>query len=292
MLINKISFPYPVLNIIDDIEGDFDFTFDVKLSPDIIILDLKINLINDSLHKLIVEKKAAFCLEIQNTQTFFRESCIFSEKNKFLTLKSDDLRGKVVVFVYIVALQDIKNYSLKEFNQDYSNYSFEISKGDTLALGGHGFFMAEKSWADFMSVSSFMEVQKGNFKTGPVQYNLNESKVLVILSEEDYKKYSNVYKNDEFLNVFLAVIVYPALLYLLSYIIINPDEHKDNGWYLSLMQRCANEPKLGKISEWQISDIVEKAQELLKDPKEKTYPMERALFGMQKTYELLNSTNE
>ena len=114
MLINKISFPYPVLNNADDVNGEFGFNFDVELSPETIILTVKINLDNDSFKKLLKEKKVAFCLEVHNSQAFFRESYVFEDYDKKFTLLSKNLRGKVDVYLYIIAIDNIKDYSLSE----------------------------------------------------------------------------------------------------------------------------------------------------------------------------------
>ena len=269
MLINKISFPYPVLNNADDVNGEFGFNFDVELSPETIILTVKINLDNDSFKKLLKEKKVAFCLEVHNSQAFFRESYVFEDYDKKFTLLSKNLRGKVDVYLYIIAIDNIKDYSLSEFNSDYIGYVFDILKGEKLAMGGHGFFMAEKTWADFMSVSSFIEIQGGPNKEGPAKYNLdNDDKVLVILSKEDYKKYQMVYTNEDIAYIFHSAIVYPALIYILSCIVINKDSdnYKQTNWYLYLTQRFANEPNSKNITDLDITEISEFAQKLLKNP--------------------------
>lgn len=287
MNINKISFPQPVLGVADDVEGQLSFNFNVQLSPDEIVLNVDVKLTNVSLQQLVDKEELAFCLEIQCPETFFRQSEFFFDKHKKITLPSDKLRGKVSVNLYLISMKNIKDYRLETFNQDYLGYHFEISKGEVLGIGGSGYFMAEKSWADFMSVSSFMEIQQGDYKQGPVKYDLEQDKIVIWLSKMDYKKYQQVYRDDNLANVFHTAIAYPALIYVLSYIISSKDfQYDEKSWYLHLRQRSRNEKNLKDISEWEIHEVADIAQQLLKNP------LDRTLSGIEEIYEIINLTQE
>lgn len=282
MKTNKVSFPHPVLGISDDVEGDFSFTkpIQVQLTREEVLLTADIQLTSASLERLLDEEAVAFCLEIHNPKTLFKRSVFFFKKNKEISLPSSKLRGKVEVGLYIVAMRDIKNYALNEFNPDYSNYNFNIAKGEVLGFGGSCRFIAEKSWIDFMSVSSFMEIQKGDYKEGPVKYNLEGDKVIVELSETDYDKYRQVYFDDPLANIFHTAIAYPALIYTLSYIISSKEEYfKEQDWYLYLEQRGANEENLRDITQWEIDEVADIAQQLLENP------LTRTLSGMRDVYD-------
>lgn len=270
MKTNKLSFPHPVLGVNDDVSGEYK----IKSSPMIfdeneIKIEINHILSNSTLENLIKEGGASFCVELNCPQTFYRHAFLSSDNKQLITLKSKDLRSKVFVSFFIVAQKDINDYQVKGSNSDYSDFKFEVRKSDVLAYGGDTFFIAGKRWESLKMVDNFMEVEKYDKKNGPAKFVLSPEKIIIQLPENDFQKYNNVYRAQNFSSYFLSSIAFPALLYAVSEMIHNTEANEESMWYQIIDARKQQEKNLQNIS-WDSENIPEIVQELLNNPIEKT----------------------
>lgn len=276
MKINNLSLPHPVLGINDDV-GKFTYkpNFSVSLGKSDISLLMENLLDNPTLKKLISEKKAMFCTELNCMQTVYRQSFSTYEFNSSITLKADQLRNKVDVSFYIVASEDVDNYQIEGSNEDYQGYKFNIEKGDVLAYGGSTSFVALKDWESLKAVKSFMDIQSYNEDKGPMKITLTESKIIIRLCRDDFDKYSLCLNAEGLPPIFHSSIVLPALIYALNEMISHRDEHEDESWFQILEYRKKNDEKLSIFDWTSPENIPIIAQQIL------DYPLGRTLTAIE-----------
>jgi hypothetical protein len=276
MRVNNISLPHPVLGKKDDVSGFYSPQISCKLGRDEIQIKIKHQLSNKSIRKLINDKIAVFTTELVCSKTFFRKSFTTADEEQTLVIPSEDLRDTVTIRLYITAEEEIIEYKIPEFNSDYGSFTFQISKGDVLAYGGKTDFFAPKGYS-LITISSLMVISSNNNQNGPFDIDLNEEKIVVKLSINDYNMYSEYKKVRNLYPLFHSTIVFPVLMHTLISMKENAEEYKGIAWYESLRYRLLNEKpfKNNRSSQLNTQDIPDIAQLLLKNP------TERALMSVE-----------
>lgn len=279
MKINNLSLPHPVLGVGDDVRGSYNADLQVELDTEKISLRINQSIFNRTLKSLIESKKAAFAVEVNCSQTFYRKSFLRNEDNYVIEIPSVELRNRVLVNFYITAEQDISDYQIDESNEDYNGYKFDITKGDVLAYGGFTSFNAPKDWQALIAVTSFMQIQEYDKPEGPVQFVLTQDKVVIQMSKNDYKRYSEYKEARNLYPIFHGSFVFAALLHVLYSMHASKEEYSDMDWYQTLEERFETEEKFKGLDINQISHIPEIAQRLLDNP------VYRELVGMKNIIE-------
>jgi len=285
MQIHNISFPHPVLGIRDDVVGsEYLAELTVSTGKKVTTLTVKQVLTNSTLNKLISEGKAVFCLQLNCRQTLFRDTYEFKDYQKEISVKTENLRNKVLTDFYIVAKGNIHEYSIEGANQDYEGYKFEIEKGDVLAFGGSGEFLAVKDWEMLKGCKSFMEIIKGDKKSGPFEVFLSGEQVVITLSWDDYDRYYAYSDQTNLSGIFHSSIVLPVLTYVISELTSSKGErYEDCKWYQVLEFMKAEDEILKKIDWSDPANVPLIAQTLLE------FPLTRALNNLN---DLSNSSQK
>lgn len=233
MKVKNISFPYPVLGNEDDVNGNFDVRFFQTLRRDKIQLRLNFSLENKTLEKLLKKKKVAFSAEVECSNTFFRKVFISEEQVKTFEFPSSNVRELVTVKFYIRALEDISDYVNDDCHEDYNGFEFEVSRGDILAMGGVTSFIADKNFDPLKPViSSFIAIRKGHDKDGPMyaEYD-NPEKIVIMLSQSDWDKYSDIKPKRWVVGMLHSAIVLPVLIEAITLVHQDNSEYRDNHWF-------------------------------------------------------------
>lgn len=270
MKIENLSFPHPVLGSSDDISGNYSTQISVHLGRNEIGLSIIHELNQITLEKLIERKEAVFLTEVHCAQTLFRVSYISRDEQQTIVFQASDLRDKVDLNFYIVAIKDLKEYKVDGANADYTGFSFEISQGDILAYGGYSMFWAGKRWEAQKSVSNLMEVQPYELVSGPMKFLITGDKIIIKLSRSDYGQYQKVVRSEQFAPIFHSTIVLPALMFTISQMIQNSELYENYAWYQILNFRRQSEERINKIP-WEMENVPEIAQAILDNPVERTF---------------------
>src|SRR5258706_14262836 len=136
MKVTNISFPHPVLGINNDVTGQYTGTLNVKPEKEFISLTIVHEIFNPEYANLIKNGDANFCVEVHCMKTFYRNSFLTSEMQQTIRISTFDLMDLVEVEYAVVAVRDLKNFSLRGWHSDYKGNQFEIRKGDVLGYGG------------------------------------------------------------------------------------------------------------------------------------------------------------
>ncbi|MEK7451171.1 MAG: hypothetical protein AAB662_04520 [Patescibacteria group bacterium] len=267
MLITNISLPHPVLGLNDDFVGG-KYETEIEIAPTELTMNftVKHKLENKVIDELVSSNKACFCVEINCQSTFYRNSFISNEPIQHFEISQTLLRGRFSIIFYISAYENIKNYVNDSFNPDYKGRSFEINTGDVIAYGGATSFTAIKDWNALKSLKTYITIS-GNSDTGYMEVGLSSEKIIINLPKDEYRKYLDVIPYDEVPTIIHGSIVYPALIYALKQIAIDPERQEEKEWFQFLQVRREHDPKLQSF-EWQQGDeeISRFAQELIGKP--------------------------
>lgn len=270
MKIANLSLPYPVLGVHDDVAGKYEITGpEVSVKLDRTEIALGHILRNHEIQALLEAGRAEFVVHIHCIRTCYRKSFRSQSANQIITIKSDDLRDKVELEMFVIASQIIQDYRPESAHKDYSGFTFELNEGDILAYGGITNFVAHKQWLASEAVGSFMVLEEGDWKAGPMKVVLERPKISIVLSRDDFRRYKSLAKARRFDRIFHSALVLPALIYAVTQMIDAADAYSDRKWFQVLEDRRTNDPELSSEA-WEIGNAPVIAQKLLSNPLDRT----------------------
>lgn len=273
-------YPYPVLwDKNDDYKKPSKFSVEVEPKEDFKNIKLKINFLlkDKEIEKLIKENKAEYVVHIEGTSTYFREIISTKETEINYVLKDRDILGRLQVNFFILARQDIKNYKNDNFNEDYSSETFNLKKGNIIAIADGYRFDIEKNDDELGKISSIFSIcKKETVEQTGMTIDMGYEKIRIGLNITDYVNYSQLSQNPNKVESVNSVIIFPALIYIFEQLKkdFNETDYTEYKWFRALENIFKkNGEDLNKgLLENEIS--IDLAQRVL------NYPIERAFNSL------------
>ena len=274
-------YPYPVLwDKNDDYKKPSKFSVEVEPKEDFKNIKLKINFLlkDKEIEKLIKENKAEYVVHIEGSSTYFREIISTKEREISYVLKDRDILGRLQVNFFILARQDIKNYKNDNFNEDYSSETFNLKKGNIIAIADGYRFDIEKNDDELGKISSIFSIcKKETVEQTGMTIDMGYEKIRIGLNITDYVNYSQLSQNPNKVESVNSVIIFPALIYIFEQLKkdFNETDYTEYKWFRALENIFKkNGEDLNKgLLENEIS--IDLAQRVL------NYPIERAFNSLK-----------
>ena len=273
-------YPYPVLwDKNDDYKKPSKFSVEVEPKEDFKNIKLKINFLlkDKEIEKLIKENKAEYVVHIEGTSTYFREIISTKETEINYVLKDRDILGRLQVNFFILAKQDIKDYRNDNFNEDYSSETFNLKKGNIIAIADGYRFDIEKNDDELGKISSIFSIcKKETVEQTGMTVDMSYEKIRIGLNITDYVNYSQLSQNPNKVDSVNSIIIFPALIYIFEQLKkdFNETDYTEYKWFRALENIFKkNGEDLNKgLLENEIS--IDLAQRVL------NYPIERAFNSL------------
>lgn len=254
MKFNGYSFPHPVLGLNDDIEGSVhveEVSYDDATDADNFTININYALDNTDLLSFLINKRVKFLCEASCTATMFRQAFLCSDTKQVIQISKNSVRERVDLIFLMVACENIPNYRNAKAHPDFREFGFDIDEGDVLAFLGESQFIAEINYQKLKAVSSFLEVVKGENETGDFNIILDNPKIQIQLSHNDFRIFSTpaVGKNVNYASTFHSALVLPALIHALYQLKVVPgnDDLAEKSWAKIIEFRMENDVELKSI---------------------------------------------
>lgn len=212
---DKITFPYPVLGIREDILPLPDFEFKSSESDSDYIFDIDIVINNPSIKYYIDTRQADYVCEVNCKRTFYRE-CFTSRKPTVkITLPKNSVSGEVCITLTVNTSRPIDDYSNTRANPAYEGYTFNLETGDILAYIGSITLHTDIMSDEYKAVGSFLHFSKGK-PEAEISYYLGGQDIEIILPREMFEAYTKRLKGNQYKPAIMSSIVNEALIYALT----------------------------------------------------------------------------
>ena len=252
-------YPYPVLwNKNDDYKKPSKFSVEIEAKENFKNIKLKINFLlkDKEIENLIKENKAEYVVHIED----------------------NDILGRLQMSFFILAKEDILDYKNSNFNEDYSGESFNLKKGNIIAIADSYRFDIEKNDDNLEKVSSIFSIcQKETVEQTGMTVDMNSEKIRIALNKTDYINYHQLSQNSNNINIINSIIIFPALIFIFEQLKKDFDENDfvDYKWFRALRKIFEkNNQSLNKdLLENELS--IDLAQKIL------NYPIERAFNSLK-----------
>lgn len=220
MEIKAKLYPYPVLAYFSH---DYcpESSFVVSAVPRVdgykqrIIFTAVLN--NDGLTELINSGKAEIIYHLECAQTGYREVLHVKEMVTVYLIPENKVSGKLQVCPFVVACENLVKYTNEAFTSDLKGMSFEIEKGNVLALSKQINVKVKKKTDDLRNLPSIINVVLNGDNTEDYMIvNYDGSLINVMLPDEEWNRVDTLSRNNRLAPVFNCMIAIPAISYVLS----------------------------------------------------------------------------
>ena len=295
MKIEQGKCPHPVLNSNDlDVQGVFENLVErsTNAERDKFIITNNISLTNETLENCLKKGSVVRVLHVECGQTRYRRCVALEKDHESIEIPAGDIDGRVELNTLLVAAEDLPSYRNSEAHPEYGHQSFEVRKGEMLAVAPRVHFNADKDEDAFRNPNALFEIRKNSDKKKPppMEVDLGQpNKVFIYLPREDYQICSDLLrlgrldtKSGEMKfganHVIFQAVVMPAVMEIFSKLHGGVDDLLLLPWFLALEQALK---KSGYTIDYEngsfepeASDVVV-AQTLFKDF------LSKALLGLQ-----------
>ena len=219
MQINPRAYPHPVLAHWGDdiIDSTFQGVVTGSGAKNAYIFEAVFKTNNADLLTLVEQKKAMYAVHVECTSTRYRNLFKSQEERFSFEISAALIDGKVDVCSFILASTLIDRYRNTNFHSDYGKSSFQVKKGDTLAVAPDQIIEATKKHDPLRRVSSiFSIVQNDSEKATGMDINTVGPKVVVSLSKPNFDASLSLRHSVAYHPVLIGSIIVPALVEVLD----------------------------------------------------------------------------
>lgn len=233
-------YPYPVLAGFNDdyIDNHFNIETSILLQPNELIINFKPYLDNEEIRELINQGKASYIMHVECPLTSFREVVKVDDIGLEYRIPADKIEGSISFCPFIILTTDIYGYTNKNLNKDYEGVTFDLEKGNILAIGQEVQTRIEKENDDLANIPSIFAVTEN--KDEDIQdiiINNTGNKINIQLPEKSFKDFKLAMLNPNSMAVIHSMIIIPALMKCFDDMKSRPDElytYEDRRWFRAL----------------------------------------------------------
>ena len=240
MHIKAKLYPYPVLADFnnDYCDSNFNIETSISINSNEVIASMKPQLNNDGILDLILNNKAKFMMHIECSLTCFRKVIEIPYDGLEYSISAEKIEGPMSFCPFIIAIEDIPNYSNKKLNKDYNGLTFDFEKGNILAIGKEIQLRIEKEDDDLANVPSIFAVTEiKDDDINDIVINNTGNKINIQLPKAIFLEFKLAMSNQKSMAVIHSMIIIPALMKCFDDMKSKPEDiyiYEDRRWFRAL----------------------------------------------------------
>lgn len=265
---NKL-FPYPVLCTFNDdfVESKFKVNISKSQSFKELIFDYNITLENEEIDKMIRDDLAEFVFHIECPYTSYRTIQRTKDLSGTFKIYLENVKENVTINSFIIAKQDIPEYSNLKFNSDYGNLSFHLTKGNVIAIDNPYKVNVPKQDENLGKIESIFSIsRRAADDDSEIKIELNSDKINLLLNKDDFNSYNKIASNPSFVSTLQSVLIFPALIYTFETLKNDIDTYGNYPWFISMTKTFKNNGSILNRELLENKTSFELAQEVLNSP--------------------------
>lgn len=195
MQIKNKYYPYPVIAYGNDSYDGSEFVTDANYAHDAhnIKFQLEAVLTDECLSAMITEGCVKYAHHIECQQTCFRTLVLTDKASDEFKVHESKINGLVQICSFLMADQDIPNYSNPSFSRDYKGFKFNIDRGCVLAIGSQVNMIINKEKEELANTSSIFSIRKNMDPAATeLQVSTTGQKIVILIPEKTCNQYLNV----------------------------------------------------------------------------------------------------
>ena len=234
---NKL-FPYPILCSFNDdfVNSKFQCNINQSRSFKEIIFEYSIENTNTELNELINSDNLEYVFHIECPITSYRTIEKTQGNKGEFKIPLDRVMETITINLFLVACTDIPDYSNLDFNDDYENMTFQVAKGNIVAIDDPYKIKVEKIEEDLGKIESIFSIaRRAADDESEIKVELNSNKIKLMLNKQDYINYNKISNNPVFLPMLQSTLIFPALIYIFDELKNGGlEDYADRQWFQSM----------------------------------------------------------
>lgn len=223
MDIRRRIYPYPVLAYYKPNEdyqtGKYSVNIAVGLDGYQTKLTFDAELTEPGLASLVNTGSAKYAYHLEGVNTCYRKVVLTDEKHKVVKLSNKEVRGRLQICPFVVAVKDIPGYTNTNFHPDYDGMIFDIDAGSILAVAEQARADIDVETDDFRNLRSIFSVLPNpDENTSEMVIELQQTKIVSYVSREDKMRFDAIKGTMAYNPVIDALVAIPALTHAIDYI--------------------------------------------------------------------------
>lgn len=221
------SFPHPVLGVnkgvLPDLEDD-NLTVTQTESDSDYIYTFVLKQGNSQIQFYLDQGYATYVCIIDCQKTLFKDTIRSNSPTIQVNLPKKKVSGHIDFNFYIITTKAMPNYKNLGFNKDYCDYetgflpSFNLETGAVLAVFSSYSDNVTVNLDNKLSLSSFVQIIKGDQDTEHVEYDLTSDDLINIkLPPKQFESF-HIHNKLEYQGIFNTSIISNALIYALLHL--------------------------------------------------------------------------
>lgn len=280
-------YPYPVLSSYsnDYGNGSFDVTIDVVRDGYDLRVDFLATLTCQSLLDCIKQGTAKYVYHLECAQTGFRTVVKTDKVSEIYMLLNKFVNGKLQICPFIVAVDDIREYTSADFHKDYQGIVFDIEAGCVMAVGKMVTVDISKDIDDLANTPSIFNISKNpDASCKQMLVDISQRKIIIKLPISDFYSYKALSATPLAQPILNSLTVVPALVYVLEELRALPiqerNENSDTLWYKVLSKVLLTQFDCDiESEEFNNQNLLVLAQKLINNPITDAFTFLTSSFG-------------
>ena len=205
-------YPYPVLSETTDDYINSNFNMELQVSQGIreICFTISLKLTNNEIQQMIYNGLAEYVIHIECPYTAYRTVIKTDETEITKNIPEHKLNGKVAVCAFIVAKQDIPQYYNSCFNEDYEKLTFNLHRGNIVAIGGQTNITVTKEIEELSKIPSIFTICKCAADTDDsMKIEISGEKIAITLCNRSFGNYKMLSAMPSMLPVLHSMLIVP-----------------------------------------------------------------------------------
>ena len=234
------SFPHPVLGNGDDFPyGDFSISCAKKVTDQSILqVRFESSISEEEIATFFSEKKVALEAKLICSHTFFSHTSVLESlfETSYVNLPADAIRGEVEAICFLKAVEPIDNYSSRGSHPDFGDMTFNLEKGDILALSNTVRFLHEPVFIpDYPRFRrSFFDVRPHEDGKRHIAASYEDDNLVAFIPRRAYEDYYSNINIERYSSTLYSIIVIPVLIEALRLRRNSRDDYFDHLWFEKL----------------------------------------------------------
>ena len=234
------AWPHPVLSSTespsnrDYVNKEFQSAYKFNITEDdSTTLNIRCNLSEESILRLIERELAAYAVEVYCQKTFLRRLFKSGQQKFKHKFARGELHGRVELSSYVVCLHDVREHSSKNLHSEFGkNAKFDFSRGDVLAVGKPDIY-----WWDnelLKPVSSVFELAPDPYAPAN-SFRLSwENEKVKILMQDETKNRFNTLRNHRTMPFLLTSVYLIAVTETLRMMVGSDEQDREKRWFRAI----------------------------------------------------------
>lgn len=263
MKISNKYYPFPIIK--DEIEDFKTTTYSSSIESieddDYIILNIQFDLDNLEIIDLIKQGKAKFIVHLEESATMYRKSFDFTDIKGQVKIQKDEVRFKIELTTFIIAVEDIINFKSEDLDIIYNDIPISYNKYNIIGIGQSSEIILNKEIDDIKDVSSIFSVIPSPEEEKLIKLRLSKERIYIELPEKEHEIYGqlvHLYKatNNQNNLILMTLIIIPAFVEALTNIKegSSNESHSDSLWFNPLV-KAFNKKNVNLLEEFKSNDF-------------------------------------